>query len=85
MGRPQLLLLDEPSMGLAPRVVTEIFACIAALKAGGITLLLVDQNARAALRVADRGYVLETGNIVLEGSGADLLRNPQVQEAYLGV
>ena len=85
MGRPRLLLLDEPSMGLAPRLVAEIFACIAALKAEGITILLVDQNARAALRVADRGYVLETGRVALSGGAARLLDDPQVQEAYLGV
>jgi branched-chain amino acid transport system ATP-binding protein len=85
MGRPRLLLLDEPSMGLAPRLVAEIFACVAALKADGITLLLVDQNARAALRVADRGYVLETGRVALAGSAARLLDDPLVQEAYLGV
>jgi branched-chain amino acid transport system ATP-binding protein len=85
MGDPRLLLLDEPSMGLAPRLVADIFRHVAALKARGTTLLLVDQNARAALGVADRGYVMETGRIVLEGPAADLLRNPQVQQAYLGL
>jgi len=84
MTDPRLLLLDEPSMGLAPRLVAEIFSHIKALKNGGTTILLVDQNARAALAVADRGYVMETGRIVAEGRAADLLRNPQVQHAYLG-
>lgn len=84
MARPRLLLLDEPSMGLAPRLVAEIFARIAALRRLGTTILLVDQNARAALGIADRGYVMETGRIVLGGGARDLLRNPQVQRAYLG-
>jgi len=85
MAEPRLLLLDEPSMGLAPRLVAEIFAHIAALKARGTTVLLVDQNARAALAVADRGYVMETGRIVLEDAAADLLRNHKVQQAYMGL
>jgi branched-chain amino acid transport system ATP-binding protein len=85
MAQPRLLLLDEPSMGLAPRLVAEIFAHIAALKARGTTVLLVDQNARAALAVADRGYVMEAGRIVLEGAAAELTRNPQVQQAYIGL
>jgi len=85
MGRPRLLLLDEPSMGLAPRLVSEIFACIAQLRAAGITIFLVDQNARAALSIADRAYVLETGRIALEGSGRDLLADDAVQQAYLGI
>ncbi|MFZ2649275.1 MAG: ABC transporter ATP-binding protein [Burkholderiaceae bacterium] len=85
MAQPELLLLDEPSMGLAPRLVAEIFAQIAALKRQGTTCLLVDQNARAALAIADRGYVMETGRIVLEGPAAGLLRDPQVQQAYLGL
>jgi branched-chain amino acid transport system ATP-binding protein len=85
MAQPRLLLLDEPSMGLAPRLVAEIFAHIAALKARGTTVLLVDQNARAALAVADRGYVMEAGRIVLEGAAAELTRNPQVQQAYMGL
>ncbi len=84
MANPRLLLLDEPSMGLAPRLVAEIFSRIAALKALGTTILLVDQNARAALAVADRGYVMETGRVVLTGSADELLRDPQVQQAYLG-
>lgn len=85
MARPRLLLLDEPSMGLAPKLVDEIFACVAALKSAGTTVFLVDQNARAALRIADRAYVLETGRIVMSGSGAELLVNAQVNEAYLGL
>jgi branched-chain amino acid transport system ATP-binding protein len=84
MARPILLLLDEPGMGLAPRLVSEIFARIVALRKLGTTILLVDQNARAALGVADRGYVMETGRIVLEGSARDLLHDRQVQRAYLG-
>jgi len=85
MAKPQMLLLDEPSMGLAPRLVSEIFATIRALKEAHTTICLVDQNARAALSIADRGYVLETGRIVLEGPGPELLRNEQVKEAYLGL
>ena len=85
MASPKLLLLDEPSMGLAPRLVAEIFAQIAGLKALGTTILLVDQNARAALAIADRGYVMETGRVVLDGPAAQLLRDPQVQQAYLGL
>jgi branched-chain amino acid transport system ATP-binding protein len=85
MSRPRLLLLDEPSMGLAPRLVEEIFATVRALKAAHTTIFLVDQNARAALAVADRGYVLETGRVVLAGTGPELLANGQVREAYLGM
>ncbi len=85
MADPKLLLLDEPSMGLAPRLVAEIFAQVAALKDSGTTILLVDQNARAALAIADRGYVMENGQIVLDGPAAQLLRDPQVQQAYMGL
>ena len=85
MADPRLLLLDEPSMGLAPLLVAEIFGHIAALKRRGTTILLVDQNARAALAIADRGYVMETGRIVGQGRAADLLRDSQVQQAYLGL
>ncbi len=85
MASPKLLLLDEPSMGLAPRLVAEIFAQIAALKALGTTILLVDQNARAAFAVADRGYVMEIGRVVLSGAAADLSRDAQVQQAYMGL
>ena len=82
---PRLLLLDEPSMGLAPKLVQEIFTCVRALKSASTTIFLVDQNARAALAVADRAYVLETGRVVLTGSGAALLEDEQVKEAYLGL
>jgi branched-chain amino acid transport system ATP-binding protein len=85
MTAPKLLLLDEPSMGLAPRVVAEIFAIIRALKDAATTILLVDQNARAALAIADRAYVLEVGRIALAGRGDELLRNPRVRQAYLGL
>ena len=85
MAQPRLLLLDEPSMGLAPKLVAEIFACVQALRQADTALLLVEQNALAALAIADRGYVLETGRIVLAGSGAELLANPSVRSAYLGL
>ena len=84
MCRPKLLLLDEPSMGLAPNLVTEVFRAIVDLRAEGVTILLVEQNAHRALEIADRAYVLETGNIVLSGTGKDLLTSPKVKEAYLG-
>jgi branched-chain amino acid transport system ATP-binding protein len=85
MAKPRLLLLDEPSMGLAPGLVEEIFEHIRGLKRFAATVLLVDQNARGALRIADRAYVLETGRIVLEGTGAELAADKRVQEAYLGM
>ena len=85
MGGPRLLLLDEPSMGLAPLLIQEIFSIIATLKREGTTILLVEQNARAALDVADYAYVLETGRIVLHGPAADIARDPRVVAAYLGV
>jgi len=84
MSRPRLLLLDEPSLGLAPLVVERIMAQIVELRAAGGTVLVVEQNARAALDIADRGYVLENGRISVEGDAAALLRNPAVQDAYLG-
>jgi len=84
MARPRLLLLDEPSTGLAPLVVREIFRRIADLRQQGTTILLVEQNARAALRIADRGYVMETGKVVLQGAAQELLDNREVQRAYLG-
>ncbi|HYZ61593.1 MAG TPA: ABC transporter ATP-binding protein [Acetobacteraceae bacterium] len=84
MGAPRLLLLDEPSMGLAPLFVEEIFAIIAALKADGTTILLVEQNASAALDVADHAYVLETGRIVLSGPAAEVAADPAIVAAYLG-
>ncbi len=84
MGRPDLLMLDEPSLGLAPLIVRDIFAIIAGLRRRGCAILLVEQNARAALRIADRGYVLETGRMTLEGSGAALAADPRVMQTYLG-
>jgi len=84
MSRPKLLMMDEPSMGIAPLLVTKIFEAVKALRTRGLTILLVEQNARAALKLADRGYVLETGRIVLEGTGAALLSDQRVQAAYLG-
>ena len=85
MAKPRLLLLDEPSMGLAPRLVEDIFAKVRELKQARTTIFLVDQNARAALSVADRGYVLETGRVVLAGSGVELLADEKVRQAYLGL
>ncbi len=84
MSRPRLLLLDEPSLGLAPMIVARIMREIAALREAGGTVLIVEQNAHAALGIADRGYVLENGRIALDGPAAELLVNPAVQEAYLG-
>ncbi|MBV6457602.1 MAG: High-affinity branched-chain amino acid transport ATP-binding protein LivF [Fimbriimonadaceae bacterium] len=84
MSRPKLLLLDEPSLGLAPNLVTEIFRIIHDINKEGVTVLLVEQNANRALEIANRAYVLETGVVVLEGSGQDLLHDPKVKEAYLG-
>lgn len=84
MGKPKLLLLDEPSMGIAPLIVREIFAVMQQLNRTGTTVLLVEQNARAALKVADYSYVLERGEIVLEGLATELLDNPKVKEVYLG-
>jgi branched-chain amino acid transport system ATP-binding protein len=84
MSRPRILLLDEPSTGLAPLIVKEIFAVIDRLKHEGTTILLVEQNARIALKISDRGYVLETGRIVLSGTSAELLRSHDIQRAYLG-
>ena len=84
MGKPKLLLLDEPSLGLAPLIVREIFAIIVALRRSGVSILLVEQNARAALQVSDEGYVLETGEVVLAGPSAELAANPRVAATYLG-
>jgi branched-chain amino acid transport system ATP-binding protein len=84
VARPRLLLLDEPSLGLAPKFVTRIFLTLRELKQEGKTILLVEQNARQALQVADRGYVMERGRIVLTGSGAELLSTPEVRQTYLG-
>jgi branched-chain amino acid transport system ATP-binding protein len=84
MARPRLLLLDEPSMGLAPLIVQDIFRTLRALNADGLAIFLVEQNVRQALRIAARGYVIETGSIVLADEAAALLGNPRVQDAYLG-
>lgn len=84
MSRPRLLMMDEPSLGLAPLVVKDIFAIIRQIRDSGVTVLLIEQNANAALKVADYGYVLETGSISLEGAGSELLVNPAVRAAYLG-
>lgn len=84
IARPRLLLLDEPSMGLAPILVQEVFEVIRELRDSGVTIFLVEQNAAAALEIADRAYVIETGEIVMEGPAADLLHNPEVKRAYLG-
>ena len=84
MSKPDLLMLDEPSLGLAPLVVKEIFRIIDSLRSTGVTILLVEQNARAALEVADYGYVLEMGEIALEGAAADLAKDPRVIDTYLG-
>jgi branched-chain amino acid transport system ATP-binding protein len=84
MSRPRLMLLDEPSMGLAPKIAEEIFKTIKRLKQQGVTVLLVEQNARMALAVAERGYVIETGQVVVQGPSEELLRNREVERAYLG-
>jgi branched-chain amino acid transport system ATP-binding protein len=84
MSRPRLLLLDEPSLGLAPKIVKQIFDLVASIRAGGTSILLVEQNVRAALKVADYGYVMEGGRVVLEGPAAQLRDDPRVRDAYLG-
>jgi len=84
MSKPRLLMLDEPSLGLAPIIVREIFQIITSLKATGVSILLVEQNARAALQVSDTGYVLETGELVLSGPSPELIHNPRVAQSYLG-
>jgi branched-chain amino acid transport system ATP-binding protein len=84
MGRPTLLLLDEPSLGLAPKLVGEVMQALAQLHQEGLTMLLVEQNAQAALEIADRGYVLEAGQLTLQGAAADLLNDPSLRAAYLG-
>jgi len=85
MSKPRLLMLDEPSLGLAPALVREIFAALVRLRDGGLSILLVEQNARGSLAIADRAYVLETGRVALEGTGPELLRSPEVVRRYLGV
>jgi len=84
MSHPKLLMLDEPSMGLAPILVEQIFEIIQSLHKNGTTILLVEQNAAAALSVADRGYVLETGKVILSGTGTELSQSEEVRKAYLG-
>jgi branched-chain amino acid transport system ATP-binding protein len=84
MAEPKILLLDEPSLGLAPLLVKAIFRTLEQINRAGVTIVLVEQNARAALKLAHRGYIMEVGNIVLEDSAANLLANPEVQKAYLG-
>ncbi|ADU92295.1 ABC transporter ATP-binding protein [Taylorella equigenitalis] len=84
MSKPKLLLLDEPTLGLAPLIIAQIFEIIQTIRDGGVTVFLVEQNANKALQVADRGYVLETGKVVLEDSGKNLLTNDEVRKAYLG-
>ncbi|KCV30311.1 ABC transporter, ATP-binding protein [Bordetella pertussis H934] len=85
MGRPSCLLLDEPSMGLAPIIVQQIFDVIRGLKALGVTVLLIEQNAYGALQIADRGYVMETGNITMQGAASALIADPRIRAAYLGI
>jgi branched-chain amino acid transport system ATP-binding protein len=85
MGRPSCLLLDEPSMGLAPIIVAQIFDVVKGLKALDVTVLLVEQNAYGALKIADRGYVMETGRITMNGPAAELIADPRIREAYLGI
>jgi branched-chain amino acid transport system ATP-binding protein len=84
MAKPKMLLLDEPSLGLAPKIAQDVFARIADITAQGVTVLVVEQNTALALKVAARGYVLETGRVVAQGTSAELLRDPKVREAYLG-
>jgi branched-chain amino acid transport system ATP-binding protein len=84
MTRPKLLLLDEPTLGLAPLIIAQIFDIIRTIREEGVTVFLVEQNANKALQVADRGYVLETGKVVLADTGANLLSNDEVRKAYLG-
>jgi branched-chain amino acid transport system ATP-binding protein len=84
MARPRLLLLDEPSLGLAPLIVREIFRVLADLRARGLSILLVEQNVRAALQISDYGYVLEMGTVAAEGPGSELANDPRILETYLG-
>jgi branched-chain amino acid transport system ATP-binding protein len=84
MSRPALLMLDEPSLGLAPRLVEEMFQIIIDLKLAGVSILLIEQNARGALKISDRGYVLETGEVVLQGLSSEIMGDPRIIETYLG-
>ena len=85
MAQPKLLMLDEPTLGLAPKIASEIYTILKQLHTGGLTILLVSQDVLQALMIADRGYVLENGRMVMEGEGESLLRDPKVKEAYLGI
>jgi branched-chain amino acid transport system ATP-binding protein len=85
MGRPRLLMMDEPSLGLAPLLVAEVFKIIELIRDQGVTVLLIEQNAAAALAIADRGYVLEVGKVVLSGTGRELACDERVKQAYLGL
>jgi branched-chain amino acid transport system ATP-binding protein len=85
MSRPRLMMIDEMSLGLAPKIISELFQVIRQLNHDGMSILLIEQNARQALAIADRAYVLENGRVTLEGTGQELLANPQVKEAYLGL
>ena len=84
MSRPKVIMMDEPSLGLAPLIVKDIFDIIKTINKEGITVLLIEQNANMALKIADKGYVMETGVIKMEGTGAELLANEEIKEAYLG-
>jgi branched-chain amino acid transport system ATP-binding protein len=84
LARPKLLMMDEPSLGLAPKIVKDIFNIIKEIREQGVTILLIEQNANVALKIADRGYVLETGRITIEGTGKELLENDEIKKAYLG-
>ena len=84
MSKPKLLMMDEPSLGLAPLIIKDIFRIIREINKQGMTILLIEQNANMALKIADKAYVLETGNIAMEGTGAELLENPEIKAAYLG-
>ena len=85
MAKPRILMLDEPSLGLAPKIVYEVLQTVSSLRARGISILLVEQNARGALKIADRGYVLETGKVALEGLAKDLLNDQKMIDTYLGL
>ena len=84
MSRPKIMMLDEPSLGLAPLIVKDIFNILKEINEEGVTILLIEQNANMALRLADKAYVLETGTIAMQGTGKELLDNPKIKEAYLG-
>ena len=84
MSRPKLIMMDEPSLGLAPIIVKELFGIIKKINEEGMTVLLIEQNANAALKIADIGYIMETGRITLQGAGKDLLNNEEIKKAYLG-